>query len=156
MSRKYLQTPLRFLAIAPNEISLAAVLRSGQSFRWTRSPAQITSNALNEVEWSLGQANRTIVLRQDAQGIHYTSLYPLKSVALHAEDVKADTTLAYLREYFALHISLAALYADWSARDPHFVKTTEGGRFSGIRVLKQDPWETLVWCVAYIYATDCS
>ncbi|KAF7973402.1 hypothetical protein HWV62_15193 [Athelia sp. TMB] len=51
-------------------------------------------------------------------------------------------TLAWLRDYFQLDIDLMKLYDDWSTRDPVFRKLRD--RFSGIRMLRQDPWENLV------------
>lgn len=80
-----------------------------------------------------------------AQGIHYRSLYPLKHAAAHAEDLKHDTTLHFLRKYFALDVSLPSLYSFWAARDPNFAKKTGGGtRFGGIRILRQPAWECLI------------
>jgi N-glycosylase/DNA lyase len=69
-----LSTPLRFLAIVPAELSLAHVLRCGQSFRWQKGPARVTlpddasacpSAATDESEWHMGWNDRTVVLRQD-------------------------------------------------------------------------------------------
>jgi len=54
-------------------------------------------------------------------------------------------------DYFQLSIPLAPLYDNWSKTDDKFRKKLEedekevgGGRLKGIRVLKQDEWETLV------------
>jgi N-glycosylase/DNA lyase len=58
-----------------------------------------------------------------------------------------------LRRYFALDgISLVDLYADWSRRDPNFIKKTSDGRFAGIRVLRQDAWEALI---AFVVTAPC-
>lgn len=76
-----------------------------------------------------------------AHGIYYRSLFntDLPHTAFIA-DLELDTTLPLLLTYFNLAIPLAPLYADWSARDPHFrAKILENGnRLEGIRVLKQD------------------
>lgn len=123
----------------------------------------------DDEEWGIGWSNRTIVLRQDSEwciacvyrnlwsdgkgfsaenGIHYRSLY--SSAPPHTEfllDLSTNTTLPLLRAYFQLDTLLTPLYTEWSARDPNFKKkidTAVDGRLDGIRVLKQDPWQTLV------------
>jgi N-glycosylase/DNA lyase len=47
-----------------------------------------------------------------------------------------------MRDYFQLDIDLDELYKTWSGRDPIFRDIQS--RFSGIRILRQDPWENLV------------
>lgn len=61
-------------------------------------------------------------------------------------DLQHDTTRQLITTYFQLDKPLAPLYAEWAARDPHFRRKIEkeGERLEGIRVLNQDPWETLV------------
>lgn len=83
-----LSTPLRYLPLLPSELQLATVLKSGQSFRWTRldtvhatrpdlEHGQLSSSAkstseqkpggpgVQGVEWAFGWGDRTVVLRQD-------------------------------------------------------------------------------------------
>ncbi|XP_078517978.1 N-glycosylase/DNA lyase isoform X2 [Lissotriton helveticus] len=55
------------------------------------------------------------------------------------EDLKKDQEV--LRNYFQLDVSLAALYKQWSAADPHFEQVAH--TFSGVRILCQDPTECL-------------
>lgn len=78
-----LATPLRLLRVAPHELNLATVLKSGQSFRWARFD-QLLATRLDEpgpkresmlesklgpelsgVEWACGLDDRTICLRQE-------------------------------------------------------------------------------------------
>ncbi|ORY72607.1 DNA glycosylase [Leucosporidium creatinivorum] len=168
-----LSTPLRFLPLLPSELQLATVLKSGQSFRWARfdtvhaskpdvaaetagaAPGAEDSKPALEAkeqlvqgeEWAFGWGDRTVVLRQDSQGIHYRSLYPpIPPYAAYAADLKSDTTLPLLKSYFQLDTPLAPLYAEWAAKDAHFKKKVEaeGERLEGIRVLNQDPWECLI------------
>lgn len=47
-----------------------------------------------------------------------------------------------MREYFNLKPRLVQLYEQWSSADANFKKKAPA--FTGIRVLQQDPWETLV------------
>ncbi|SCV69514.1 BQ2448_2534 [Microbotryum intermedium] len=171
-----LSTPLRFLHIPLTELCLATVLKSGQSFRWQRFDAilvtgpdsastfpspfhsssslhaieptlgeEVTTNQ-GHVEWAFGWSDRTVCLRQDDQGIYYRALYPYHHRNALLVDLETNSTLALLRHYFNLDTPLAALYADWSARDPHFKKKIEkdSERLKGIRVLNQDPWENLI------------
>ncbi|SGY77669.1 BQ5605_C005g03692 [Microbotryum silenes-dioicae] len=106
------------------------------------------------VEWAFGWGDRTVCLRQDVfrrthtdQGIYYRALYPYHHRNALLVDLETNSTLALLRHYFNLDSTpLVALYADWSARDPHFKKKIEkeSERLKGIRVLNQDPWENLI------------
>jgi len=127
-------------------------------------------------EWAFAWEDRTVVLRQDGasprppcrapprsladpppslpaatdEGLHYRSLYPYKPPhTAFLADLECDTSLPFLRRYFNLDAALSPLYADWSARDAKFKRKIElgGSYLEGIRVLKQDEWETLVSCV---------
>lgn len=73
------------------------------------------------------------MLKQDSENLHYADI--------KSKDVGLDT-IDLIKEYFSLHIKLDDLYNQWSEKDPHFKKiaTTQ---FSGIRILRQDPWENL-------------
>ena len=170
----FLLSPLRFLPLEPAQLSLATVLKCGQTFLWRKSVARATLPAGQASahgapvlhEWSYGHRDRTIVLRQDgecdrptkvsvakansqpempANGLHYRALFPPSFVDAHAEDIDRDTTLAFLRKYFVLDLSLPELYAFWAARDKNFAaKTANGTRFGGIRILRQPTWECLI------------
>ncbi|CAH7668184.1 DNA glycosylase [Phakopsora pachyrhizi] len=159
-------TPIRFIPISTSELSLPAILKCGQTFRWIQSRFRIrrthkelirikeedeqertgleTESTVDLEEWSMGWNDRTVVLRQDNEGLHYVSLYPPNEVESFRTDLKFDTTLEKLKKYFALEVSLVDLYKDWSSRDPNFLKKVSDGRFDGLRVCKQDPWETVV------------
>ncbi|GAA5885316.1 hypothetical protein JCM16303_005999 [Sporobolomyces ruberrimus] len=154
-----LATPLRFLPVLPQELQLATVLKSGQSFRWhrttpvhaTRTPGYTLREGQEDEEWSFGWGDRTVVLRQDDEGIHYRSLYPHRPPhTAYLADTEKDTTRPLLVDYFQLSTPLAPLYSQWSSSDRKFatkIKLDEeqgGGRLRGVRVLKQDEWETLV------------
>ncbi|KAK4058804.1 8-oxoguanine glycosylase ogg1 [Microbotryomycetes sp. JL221] len=99
-------------------------------------------------EWAMGWNDRTVVLRQDAKGIHYRALFPRNTSARTSflADLEHDTTRRMLVNYFQLDTPLAPLYAEWAAKDNHFRRKVEreGERLEGIRVLNQDPWETVV------------
>ena len=59
----------------------------------------------------------------------------------HKHEPDNDTT-ELVKEYFNLEPQLAMLYEQWSTADANFKKKAPD--FAGIRVLHQDPWETLV------------
>ncbi|GAA6012079.1 hypothetical protein JCM11491_001743 [Sporobolomyces phaffii] len=148
-----LATPLRFLPVHRHELHLATVLKSGQSFRWHRSSPPVATRPAtdSDEEWSFGWGDRTVVLRQDDDGVHYRALYPSKPPhTAYWADVKNDTTRPLLVDYFQLATPLAPLYDQWSAADPKFATKinldpdTHERSLRGIRVLKQDEWETLV------------
>jgi N-glycosylase/DNA lyase len=72
-----LLSPLRFLPLPPAQLSLAAVLKCGQTFLWRKGKARATLPPEAKVkfeesprelyEWLYGHVDRTIVLRQDCE-----------------------------------------------------------------------------------------
>jgi len=83
-------------------------------------------------------------------GVHYRSLYPFSPPdhTAYLTDLEKDTTRQLLIDYFQLSTPLSPLYERWSLSDPKFRNKLdndqEEGKLKGIRVLKQDEWETLV------------
>lgn len=89
-----LASPVRHFPISRSELSLPAVLKCGQAFRWTERKLQLEAVAVeakvevkaegvteeekevvleSEVsEWSMGWEDRTIVLRQDGEHLMLT------------------------------------------------------------------------------------
>ncbi|GAA5984687.1 hypothetical protein JCM11641_004562 [Rhodosporidiobolus odoratus] len=157
-----LATPLRFLRLSPAELNLATAVKSGQSFRWIlQSPVVATQPdhrlaasastvpvaAEGVEEWAFPWQDRTVVMRQDDQGLYYRSLYPFAPPhSAFLADLASDTTLAFIRRYFQLDVPIVPLYEQWAAQDPKMKKKVEsaGEALRGIRVLAQDEWETLV------------
>ncbi|BGP05952.1 N-glycosylase/DNA lyase [Rhodotorula toruloides] len=147
-----LATPLRHLALSRQQLSLKTVCLSGQSFRWHRcTPITATADAphtADSEEWALAHAGRTLVLRQDDSGIYYRALYPFAPPhAAYIADLASDTSTPLLRTYFQLDVDLDSLHRQWARDDPKFRRKIEldtEKRLEGIRVLKQDEWETLV------------
>lgn len=89
-----------------------------------------------------------------ASGLYYRSLYPPHPpYDAFVEDLKTDTTLNWIKSYFQLDTPLEPLYDQWAAGDARFKKKVEsaGEGLRGIRVLKQDEWETLVSCVFFSF-----
>jgi N-glycosylase/DNA lyase len=75
-------------------------------------------------------------LKQDASHIYYKVTWPTPTPP------SPDDTESLLQEYFNLRPKLSDLYEQWSNADANFKKRAV--KFTGIRILKQDPWEALV------------
>ena len=98
-------------------VDLAAIARSGQCFRWEETP---------DGWWRVPHRDRCLYLRQHSPH------------ELSAEGADEETFRAYL--------DLDTSYADILSRiDPADACLTEAaGQGRGIRILRQDPWETLI------------
>ncbi|KAI8953841.1 DNA glycosylase [Xylaria longipes] len=118
----------RKLPLSLTELCIDTTLRCGQSFRWQK---------INN-EWHCVLHGRLLSLRQDESSLHYKVTWPKGSSDIQQE----DDTEALLGHYFSLRHDLAVLYDQWSESDPNFKK--KAPKFTGIRILSQDAWETLV------------
>ncbi|KAG6867001.1 hypothetical protein C0991_003917 [Blastosporella zonata] len=118
------------------QLSLAAVLKCGQSFRWTILPVA------DDTEYRLCLRDRVVCLRQSPTTLFYRAVYPDPQPPTTQLPLRDSETLVWLNDYFQLDIDLAALYDEWSTRDPVFARMRS--RFQGIRILRQDPWENLI------------
>jgi len=142
-----MSTPAGFLALPLPiaQLSLDAVLRCGQSFRWFAYPLFSAADSPNfnepKHEYRFALQDRVVCLRQSPTHLFYRSIYPD-----HAKDASQDlgdtSTLTWIHEYFQLDVDLVKLYSEWSSRDEVFRRTVNA-RFTGIRILRQDPWENV-------------
>jgi N-glycosylase/DNA lyase len=140
----------RGLPVSVAQLSLVAVLKCGQSFRWTALP--LTSSAHSDaanlnVEYRLALKDRVICLRQTVDTLLYRAIFPVapsgpSTNTADLEKVRDAETLAWLQDYFQLEVDLVKLYDTWEELDSVFGKLRS--RFTGIRILRQDPWENLV------------
>lgn len=136
------------------QLSLDAVLRCGQSFRWFAHPlftsADTPSFSEPKHEYRFALQDRVVCLRQSHTHLFYRSIYPD-----HVKDASQDSgdtsTLAWIHDYFQLDVDLVKLYSEWSSRDDVFRRTVNA-RFTGIRILRQDPWENVASWVLTINA----
>ncbi|KAG9318813.1 acyl-CoA N-acyltransferase [Chiua virens] len=137
-------TGFRCLRLPLAQLSLSAVLKCGQSFRWTSYPiASVDDSSEPSVyEYRFCLRDRVVCLRQSAEALFYRSVFPDGPLDPAQVDVREDETLVWLQDYFQLDIDLVRLYDEWSERDPVFRNVRS--RFPGIRMLRQDPWENLV------------
>ncbi|KAH3685362.1 hypothetical protein WICPIJ_003647 [Wickerhamomyces pijperi] len=122
------------IPISLRELNLSKVLICGQAFRWKINPAHQNITNSSVKIWSSTLQSHIIFLKQTADSLHYSSYPPFT-------DVKDLHNL--IHDYFQLNISLDALYKTWSEADPNF-KTKSQGSFEGVRMLRQDPFETLI------------
>jgi N-glycosylase/DNA lyase len=83
---------------------------------------------------------RLLSLKQDSTHLHYKVTWPKGASAI--KPPKQDDTEELLRHYFSLKHNAADMYDQWSRDDPNFRK--KAPKFTGIRILSQDAWETLV------------
>ena len=131
------------------QLSLAAVLKCGQSFRWSvlELPSDSAAPACHlPHEYRLCLKDRVVCLRQSTEHLFYRSVFPQATLTDTASKLKDAETLLWLRDYFQLDVDLMKLYREWAERDQVFLKLQD--RFAGIRMLRQDPWENLV---SYVY-----
>lgn len=118
-------------------------------------------NVSESDEWRCVVYGRLLSLKQDSSYLYYryyqatplSSLPtpPATTVASNSQsdedadqnsDAKDDHIVKILQHYLNLSSNLTSLYAHWSSHDPNFKK--KATQFSGIRILRQDPWEALV------------
>ncbi|OTA64622.1 8-oxoguanine DNA-glycosylase [Hypoxylon sp. EC38] len=133
----------RKLPLNLTELCIETTLRCGQSFRWRKI----------DDEWNCVLYGRLLSLKQDKTHLHYkvvsstiippalTATAPV-SVKDEVNNLPDDDTEALIRHYFSLKHDLTALYDQWSKSDPNFRK--KAPKFTGIRILSQDPWEALI------------
>lgn len=167
-------TGFKTLPLSISQLSLAAVLKCGQSFRWTAYPLpvpdflegkkedEIPSQPLHEYRFVL--KDRVVCLRQDSEALYYRSVFPetkdtsVKHLGVsiegrEGENAKVDgERIDIEREEETL-----AFLKDYFQLDVDLVRlysdwaerdpvfrNSVKERFAGIRMLRQDPWENVV------------
>ncbi|KAK4230980.1 DNA glycosylase [Podospora fimiseda] len=125
MRPQQLSSEWRKFPLSSAELCINTTLRCGQSFRWRN---------IND-EWHCVLRGRLISLKQDPTHLHYKVTWP-------KTPEPEDDTVALLRNYFSLSLSVSDLYKEWAASDANFRRRAPA--FTGIRILNQDAWEALV------------
>ncbi|CAO1619330.1 unnamed protein product [Sympodiomycopsis kandeliae] len=107
------------------------------------SAALVTSSHTHThtTEYSICLSDRVVLLRQDEQRGYLYHKTMLPDDLLINADTILETEL-WIHDYLNLSVNLDTLYQEWTTRDPIFTKF--GKRFTGIRMLRQDPWECLI------------
>ena len=150
-------TTFRNLPLPLSQLSLAAVLQCGQSFRWSIFPLVASEGQGKTLqtgqpshEYRLCLRDRVICLRQSHEALLWNAVFPNPPTSPEEVAKRDAETLSWINDYFQLNVDLKELYRTWSERDPIFNGLQE--RFSGIRILRQDPWENLV---SYVIPLSC-
>ncbi len=119
-SLRWTAVPTHRLEHDPKYLNLHYTLTCGQAFRWR----------LDQSGWWTGVVRRRIVrIRQEERGFLF-QVYP-----------SADDDSAMVHSYFRLEVDLERLYRDFGKADQLIAEAVE--RFRGLRVLRQEPRETL-------------
>ena len=145
----------RRLPLSLSQLSLAAVLQCGQSFRWLIYPlanpegqGETAQPGQPSHEYRLCLRDRVICLRQSQEALLWNAVFPNPPTSPEETAKRDAETLEWINDYFQLDVDLKELYQAWSKRDPIFNGLQE--RFSGIRILRQDPWENLISYVVFV------
>ncbi|CAI1619751.1 hypothetical protein SEUBUCD646_0M00870 [Saccharomyces eubayanus] len=120
------------LAVDKSELCLANVLQGGQSFRW------IWDEKLNQYSTTMKIGRQedysVVILRQKED----KGLLEYAAVGDHGDQ---DALKSHFMKYFRLDVSLKHLFDNvWIPNDKMFAKLSP----QGIRILAQEPWETLI------------
>ncbi|KAJ7109466.1 DNA glycosylase [Mycena epipterygia] len=124
------------IALPESQLCLSAVLKCGQSFRW------ISAGSPPNLEYRLCLSDRVVCLKQNPTTLFYRAVLPDPQLSDLQLSLRQAETLVWLNSYFQLDVDLQNLYAEWATRDKVF--SSIEARFSGIRMLRQDPWENLI------------
>ncbi|UZJ51532.1 hypothetical protein CBS101457_000852 [Exobasidium rhododendri] len=107
-------------------------------------PFEVTrTDYRKEIEWSICLADRVVFLRQDEERgfLYHKTLVPEGREPEKNSVTMTDETSEWLKDYLNLRVPLTELYEEWSNKDEVFKRFSK--RFTGIRMLRQDPWECL-------------
>ena len=144
-------TGFRALPLPLAQLSLAAVLQCGQSFRWNvfalPSSKETSEVPQPQFEYRFCLRDRVVCLQQSADTLFYRATFPTPAPSPLEEAKRETETLTWLQDYFQLDVDLLKLYEEWGNADPVFKRLK--GRFEGIRMLRQDPFECLLSCVIF-------
>lgn len=114
------------ICISRDDLNLDHTLVPGQSFRWHRD---------RHGRWTAVVRRKVIRVWREHECVKYET-YP------------ADSDDALIHSYFRLDVNLPSLYDEFIRADPRMAHIIE--RFKGLRVLRQEPEETLL---SYICST---
>ncbi|KAK5964210.1 N-glycosylase/DNA lyase [Trichostrongylus colubriformis] len=116
-----------FVKLPVTELNLRAILLNGQSFRWRN----IDRSFYGVVDGLL------LYLRHDDEKFEWDCL------GRAASAVEIDISRK-VHDYFQLDIAMETLWEDWVARDSLMADLRKVKELQGIRILNQDPLETLL------------
>lgn len=114
-----MKSKINIIHIPSSELNLTHTLTPGQSFRWKQD-----------------ESNRWIGVVDD----HVIRIWR-QGEAIKYQSFPDDIDDSFIKDYFRLEVNLSELYKEFSESDLHIRGAIE--RFQGLRVLRQDPSETL-------------
>lgn len=136
----------------------------GERGEWPSIDSNVTNplvrwqNITESEEWRCVLYGNLLSLKQDSNHLYYrtsksnlsaplptssaSSIPPRGQSDTEINGSKDDHLLRIVNHYLNLSSNLSDLYAQWSSQDPNFKK--KAAQFTGIRILRQDPWEALV------------
>lgn len=99
--------------------------------------------------WRFAAKDQIILLKQDEESIQYAcgGVKNDNTGVICTSESSLNSVLVFINDYFNLSVKLTDLYEKWGAVERRFLKGSEMTSFSqfpGIRMLRQDPWETVV------------
>lgn len=117
------------IAVAKNELYLENVLQAGQAFRWVFNELKNHYSSTMKI----GDRYSIVILRQPSpEVVEYATV----DDGCHHSVLKE-----HLMKYFRLEVSLEELHSkQWLPNDSRFASFKP----KGVRMLAQEPWETLV------------
>lgn len=122
---------LGILKVTTGELRLENVLQTGQAFRWI-----LDGGVYSTTMRIIPEKYSIVTLTQDLKTGHVTFDTPLEEGSIDQEVIRT-----HLQNYFRTEVDLHTLHQEhWLAKDEKF-KMLE---HKGIRILGQEPWETLV------------
>ncbi len=121
------------------DFDLAATLGCGQAFRWTRQPDGWFVGVVGKEVWRVRQEGNVVVGNVGA------TFLSRPGPATRDRNVAPTTDLGRIRHYLALDVSLPAVVATFPD-DPVLRDAVK--QHWGLRVLRQEPWETLASFIA--------
>ena len=113
------------LHISPDELNLTHTLTPGQAFRWKED---------EQGRWTGVVGRRVVTLWREGNNLNY--------------EVVPKGDAGFVEDYFRLDVKLEDVYREFRQADETLARAI--GRFKGLRVLRQDPEETLL---SYICST---
>lgn len=122
------------LAVGAEDLGLRHTLTPGQSFRWREDDLG---------RWTGVIGRKVVRLWREGEEILY-EVFPGAPMSSSAPDAREDTRAPgeVIADYLRLDVDLQALYADFRAAEEHIRGAID--RLRGLRVLRQDPEETLL------------
>lgn len=97
--------------------------------------------------WSFTTNDQIVLLKQDPDVLHFACVLREGQDSSSAFLKAYEKTHSFIQDYFNLDVKLGELYQQWSEVELEYrakSKADSFATFPGIRMLRQDPWETVI------------